>query len=522
MKLTISDLYDLDHTLAGDYLRQFTYPWEALAGIGDMISALGAALRPDEYDHPEEGVWVARDAKVYPTAYLGAPCIIGHKTEVRPGAFIRGNALVGDNCVVGNSTELKNVILFDNVQVPHYNYVGDSILGYKSHMGAGSITSNVKSDKLPRRHPQRRRGDRDRPQKGRRDARRLCGGRCNSVLNPGTVIGRDASVYPTSCVRGVVPERCICKAKGNIAVKNDKGEDVLKVIVAENHEEVSRLAADILGNGPREPCCCARSRHRLKPGRHVPGSFRALPRGGSDFSRVHSVNLDEYVGLAPTHEQSYRYFMDSNLFDHINIDKANTYVAKGTGNAEENLREFNAVLDRTDIDVQVLGVGRTVISASTSRATRSATAPTRRCSTRAPSTPTSASSPRATMCRATRSPWAWATSCARKAPYDRLRPQGGRNAPSAALRAHRPALPGNVSASAPRRRGAARTLSPTRSAIRRKPFIHRPLRIPRRGRPVSPFTLEDILYVWNCRIYRLAGGGSAASGRAAQAGIPRV
>ena len=121
MKLTIPDLYDLDHTLAGDYLRQFTYPWEALAGIGDMISALGAALSPDEYDHPEEGVWVARDAKVYPTAYLGAPCIIGHKTEVRPGAFIRGNALVGDNCVVGNSTELKNVILFDNVQVPHYN-----------------------------------------------------------------------------------------------------------------------------------------------------------------------------------------------------------------------------------------------------------------------------------------------------------------------------------------------------------------------------------------------------------------
>ena len=134
MKLTIPDLYDLDHTLAGDYLRQFTYPWEALAGIGDMISALGAAFRPDEYDHPEEGVCVARDAKVYPTAYLGAPCIIGHKTEVRPGAFIRGNALVGDNCVVG-STELKNVILFDNVQVPHYNYVGDSILGYKSHMG---------------------------------------------------------------------------------------------------------------------------------------------------------------------------------------------------------------------------------------------------------------------------------------------------------------------------------------------------------------------------------------------------
>ena len=129
MKLTISDLYDLDHTLAADYLRQFSYPWEALDGIGDMILMLGAALPEEKYDHPEDGVWVARDAKIYPTAYLGAPCIIGHKTEVRPGAFIRGSALVGDNCVVGNSTELKNVILFDNVQVPHYNYVGDSVLG---------------------------------------------------------------------------------------------------------------------------------------------------------------------------------------------------------------------------------------------------------------------------------------------------------------------------------------------------------------------------------------------------------
>lgn len=219
MKLTIPDLYDLDHTLAGDYLRQFTYPWEALAGIGDMISALGAALRPDEYDHPEEGVWVARDAKVYPTAYLGAPCIIGHKTEVRPGAFIRGNALVGDNCVVGNSTELKNVILFDNVQVPHYNYVGDSILGYKSHMGAGSITSNVKSDKLPVVIH----NEGAEIETGRKKVGAMLGDYvevgCNSVLNPGTVIGRDASVYPTSCVRGVVPERCIYKAKGNIAVK---------------------------------------------------------------------------------------------------------------------------------------------------------------------------------------------------------------------------------------------------------------------------------------------------------------
>ena len=153
--LTVNELYDLSHSLAGDYLKQFTYPWEALAGISDLILEIGKQLPEDEYVHPTdwdgnvlEDVWVAKDATVFKTAYLHGPCIIGHRTEVRQCAFIRGSALVGNDCVVGNSTELKNVILFDNVQVPHYNYVGDSILGYKSHMGAGSITSNVKSDKL--------------------------------------------------------------------------------------------------------------------------------------------------------------------------------------------------------------------------------------------------------------------------------------------------------------------------------------------------------------------------------------
>ena len=222
MKLTIPDLYDLDHTLAGDYLRQFTYPWEALSGIGDLIAALGAALPAEEYDHPEEGVWVARDAKVYPTAYLGAPCIIGHKTEVRPGAFIRGNALVGDNCVVGNSTELKNVILFDNVQVPHYNYVGDSILGYKSHMGAGSITSNVKSDKTLVAV----RCGAERMETGRKKVGAMLGDHveigCNSVLNPGTVVGRNSRVYPLSSVRGTVPADSIYKRGGDIAAQREE------------------------------------------------------------------------------------------------------------------------------------------------------------------------------------------------------------------------------------------------------------------------------------------------------------
>ena len=209
--LKTEDLFDLSHSLAGEYLAGFTYPWEALAGIGELISALGAALPAAEFDHPAEDVWIAKDATVYPSAYIHGPCIIGHGTEVRHCAFIRSNALVGDGCVVGNSTELKNVILFDGVQVPHYNYVGDSILGYKAHMGAGSITSNVKSDKKPVVV----RDGAERAETGRKKVGAMLGDRveigCNSVLNPGTVLGRDASVYPTSCVRGTVPAGCIWK-----------------------------------------------------------------------------------------------------------------------------------------------------------------------------------------------------------------------------------------------------------------------------------------------------------------------
>ena len=215
----ISELYDLEHTIAADYLRGFTYPWEALAGIKELILSLGAALPADEFDHPAEDVWIAKDAKVFQSAYIGGPCIIGHRTEVRQCAFIRGSALVGDDCVVGNSTELKNVILFDNVQVPHYNYVGDSILGYKSHMGAGSITSNVKSDKkLVVIH-----GGDEEIETGRKKVGAMLGDRvevgCNSVLNPGTILGRDASVYPTSCVRGVVPANGIWKKDGNVVMR---------------------------------------------------------------------------------------------------------------------------------------------------------------------------------------------------------------------------------------------------------------------------------------------------------------
>ena len=213
----VSTLYDLSHTRASDYLAGFQYPWEALKGIKDLILALGKTLGA-EYTEVAENIWVHKTAVIAPTAYLGAPCIIGAGTEVRHCAFIRGSALVGDGCVVGNSTELKNVILFDGVQVPHYNYVGDSILGYKAHMGAGSVTSNVKSDKsLVVIH-----GEQEIPT-GQKKVGAMLGDfvevGCNSVLNPGTVIGRKSSVYPTSCVRGVVPENSIYKKNDTIIAK---------------------------------------------------------------------------------------------------------------------------------------------------------------------------------------------------------------------------------------------------------------------------------------------------------------
>ena len=211
------ELFDFSHSMAGSYLSGFEYPWQALGGIKALILELGAGLG-DDYVQTAPQVWVHKTAVVAPTAYLGAPCIIGANTEVRHCAFVRGSALVGENCVVGNSVELKHVILFDNVQVPHYNYVGDSILGYKSHMGAGSLTSNVKSDKtlvvvkdgteqIPTGLKKFGAMLRDFVEVG-----------CNSVLNPGTVIGRNTNIYPTSCVRGVVPEGSIWKT-GGIVVK---------------------------------------------------------------------------------------------------------------------------------------------------------------------------------------------------------------------------------------------------------------------------------------------------------------
>ncbi len=218
---TIKELYSLEYTLAGDYLSQYTYPWEALKGIQEAIITLGAKLDNTQYNEVAPQVWVHVTATVAPTAYLGAPCIIGEDTEVRHGAFIRGSALVGKGCVVGNSVELKNVILFDGVQVPHYNYVGDSILGYKSHMGAGSITSNIKSDKTL---VTVRSAD-EAIETGLKKMGAMLGDLvevgCNSVLNPGTVIGRESNIYPLSSVRGVVPEKSIWKTGGVVVKKHD-------------------------------------------------------------------------------------------------------------------------------------------------------------------------------------------------------------------------------------------------------------------------------------------------------------
>lgn len=219
MMVEINELFDLEKTIAAELFAGKTYPWEVLPEIKDFILKLGETLDETEYNHPSDGVWIAKDAAVFPSAYIGSPCIIDHGAEIRQCAFIRGSAIVGKNAVVGNSTELKNVVLFDNVQVPHYNYVGDSVLGYKAHMGAGSITSNVKSDKtlVVIKEPG------NPHETGRKKVGAMLGDNvevgCNSVLNPGTVIGRRSNVYPTSCVRGVIPADSIYKAKDNIVSK---------------------------------------------------------------------------------------------------------------------------------------------------------------------------------------------------------------------------------------------------------------------------------------------------------------
>ena len=215
----IKNLLDLSHSIAAPLFEGKTYPWEVLDEIKAFILELGPTLPADEFDNPYEGVWIAKDATVFPSAYIGGPCIIDHEAEIRHCAFIRGSAIVGKKAVVGNSCELKNVILFDNVQTPHYNYIGDSVLGYKAHMGAGSITSNIKSDKTNVfvKDPA------GTIETGRRKIGAILGDNvevgCNSVLNPGTIVGRNSNIYPTSCVRGVIPPNSIYKDQVDIILK---------------------------------------------------------------------------------------------------------------------------------------------------------------------------------------------------------------------------------------------------------------------------------------------------------------
>lgn len=215
------ELYSLDKSLAGEYLSQFEYPWQALSGIKELILTLGERLDKNEYNEISEKVWVHKSVKIAPTAYIGSPCIIGKDTQVRQCAFVRSSALIGEGCVIGNSTEVKNAIIFDRVQVPHFNYVGDSILGYKAHLGAGAVTSNVKSDKSLVRV----KTDGGTIETGLKKFGAMVGDNvevgCNSVLNPGTVIGRNSNIYPLSSVRGCVPENSIFKNQQNIVVKEN-------------------------------------------------------------------------------------------------------------------------------------------------------------------------------------------------------------------------------------------------------------------------------------------------------------
>ena len=218
-ELTVNELYDLNETIAKDIFDDVTYPWEVLPKIGDFIVELGKTLSKEEYDQVEENVWIAKSANVFPSAYIHGHAIIGKDAEVRHCAFIRGNAIVGEGAVVGNSTELKNVILFNKVQVPHYNYVGDSVLGYKAHMGAGSITSNVKSDKklVVVKTPE------GGIETGRKKFGAMLGDEvevgCGTVLNPGSVVGRYTNIYPLSSVRGYVPAGSIYKRQGEVVEK---------------------------------------------------------------------------------------------------------------------------------------------------------------------------------------------------------------------------------------------------------------------------------------------------------------
>lgn len=218
-EFTIERLLDLKETIAAELFEGKTYPWEVLPEIKDFILKLGKTLDPEEYEYKEGDIWIARSAEVAPTACINGPAIIGKNTEVRHCAFIRGNAIVGDGCVVGNSTELKNVVIFNCVQVPHYNYVGDSVLGYKSHMGAGSICSNVKSDKQLVAVKDKE----EKVETGLKKFGAMLGDHvevgCGSVLNPGTVIGKNTNIYPLSSVRGCVPSDSIYKNKNEVIYK---------------------------------------------------------------------------------------------------------------------------------------------------------------------------------------------------------------------------------------------------------------------------------------------------------------
>lgn len=353
-----NELFDCQVEILKKLFDECEFPWEILKEIKSFTNDL-ITRGLSGYTEIEKGVFVGENVKIHKSAVIEAPAIIGEGTELRPNAYLRGYVIIGKNCVIGNSSELKESILLDKVQVPHYNYVGNSILGNYAHMGAGSICSNLKSDGKNIVV----RGE-EAFETNLRKVGAFLGDHadigCGSVLNPGTVIGKNTSVYPLTSVRGVVPRDCIVKSMDEIIERKITIGANMKFIKVKTYEELSKTASDIIANQIKQK---PNSVLGLATGSTPIGTYKELVKKYEakklDFFQIKTINLDEYVGLAEDHEQSYRYFMNENLFNKVNIDKINTFVPNGK--AKDLIEEAKLYDKRIDdfggIDLQLLGIG---------------------------------------------------------------------------------------------------------------------------------------------------------------------
>ena len=353
-----NELFDCQDPLLKNLFIEYEYPWEILKQIKTFINEL-IEKGLDNFTEIEKGVFVGKNVKIHKSAVIESPAIIGDGTEIRPNAYLRGYVFVGKNCVIGNSSELKESILLDKVQVPHYNYVGNSILGNFAHMGAGSICSNLKADGKSVVI----RGEKDYETQLRKVGAFLGDHAdigCGCVLNPGTIIGKKTSVYPLTSFRGVIPCECIVKSMDDIVKRKTVSGEKMKFIKVKNYDELSKMASDIISSQIKQK---PNSVLGLATGSTPIGTYKELVKKyeekNLDFSNVKTINLDEYVGLTADNEQSYRFFMNENLFDKINIDKKNTFVPNGAAvNLEEEAKAYDkSVDDFGGIDLQLLGIG---------------------------------------------------------------------------------------------------------------------------------------------------------------------